>query len=278
MQSQEIEQHKKQELSIQDKPVSRAVSMSRHMLKFFEYNMEMFEQTQHRLLAITYNLGITEPPNAPQLQLLVEFLKNNFAESNMEEVAYAAELYCIGNLEDCPKHYNQMTMEFLGKMMRSYRIYRANELKRVEAIERKQRLADEEYERRRSLPPSEEDLHRMWLEAEKKSWDDICDTVKKTKSIPLAWRWEEVYQYLKASGQITETNEQLAEMKTKWEGEFKKHIALQKADITKTSRGSGLQAALQELNKELSNPQSLKEFCRKQYVIQKFQTIIDEKK
>ena len=106
-----------------------------------------FEPTETGIIAtklnfLAFSIGIREPLQDIELMVLANFLINEFKDFSASEIEIAGDKYAAGKLNFKDSHYQILSKDFLGKLLKSYRIFRNKEL--VKFHEEKAKIYAEE--------------------------------------------------------------------------------------------------------------------------------------
>lgn len=243
----------------------RIINLYRHHLRVRDFSPAMVIELQERLLTISKLLGITNVPTIEVIQELSSFICHQYGDFGMDEIPYAFELYAAEklNLDKKVETFNKFQMRFVGQVLNAYRVVRSNALAKED-----ERVRDEEY---REAKKAEATKTPQQKQAEKNNeaklyYVKLIEYTTKQKALPLAFRWDLVYEHMKLEGLIKMNNQEMVAFK-------ELVIAKMKADhMAGMGTGTAKEPAY-------NNPETVKMECRVQYVKNYFtQNYIDTKK
>lgn len=125
------------------------VSLHLTKKKFRDFKENELIVIQKKLNSVAYSVGIREPLQDVECIVLANFIKNEFQDFSVSELDLIADKYSAGKLTFTDSHYQVFSKDFLGKLLKSYRIYRNKEMikfhkEKAEIEERENPTTEEE--------------------------------------------------------------------------------------------------------------------------------------
>lgn len=175
-------------------------------------------------------------------QILIDFLKTKFGNFNEEEFIEAFKLYAAGELNFKEAVYNNFSPFFVGKILNSYKDYKAKEAAKPKLFKEKTLLPEPEY------------VHEKQLELLK---EFIKDETKKPPD------WSKMYEYLENKGVFSFTDEQKQVLGGSIRNELK--------DCIREAKNKKKQTVIYEVL--LSSKMLFKVECRKRIILKHFKNL-----
>lgn len=128
--------------SAESVPYQRAIiSNHKNTLKSREYDTDMLVQMSKRLNAIAFSMGFRESMSPEELLVLSQWIKEQFGDVSMQEVAHGFDLVTAKKIGDKIQHYATFSKQYIGEVLNAFKIHRAKQIKlfeehmKVKAIE-----------------------------------------------------------------------------------------------------------------------------------------------
>lgn len=127
--------------------------------KFRNFKQHEVEVIAQKINQFAYSVGIREPLQDLECMVLSNFLINEFPDFSVSELELVADKYSAGKLNFTDSHFQILSKDFLGKVLKSYRAYRNKELikfhKEKEEIKAKENPVTKE---------EKEEIHKNFIE------------------------------------------------------------------------------------------------------------------
>lgn len=116
--------------------------------KFRDFSQQEAEEIVLKFLEISKRLGINNPPENWALADLARFTIENFKDFSFSEILKACDYWSAQKLEFKDGHFQNLSPQFMGQLLTSYRSYRNKALfkfhKEMEAAEEQKEPTEEE--------------------------------------------------------------------------------------------------------------------------------------
>lgn len=230
----------------------RIVMSHKSLKKIREYDLGDFNELTRRLYAISRGFGVRMEPSVEMVTLMLETLKNQFADFSMQEIAIAFEFSLGGKIDVETNTYDSFNVVYLTNVLKAYREYRIKIIKKDLQINANK----QQEEKIKTIEmPVEEKQKRLYL--------GILKIVETERKIPLTWDWEAVFFHLERIGELCDSNKEKTQ--------FMDGIILKLKSDAKMQDRPGIKA---EILERISKPELLKFECRKERVKKYLQTFL----
>jgi len=139
----------------------------------------------NKIKGVAILCGLHNQIGEVELAMLVDFLKHHFVYLEEEGFVEAFKLYAANKLEYKEPVYNNLSAFFIGKVLSSYKDFKAKDRAKPKRIDLKALEA----------PKMDEDP--------KDSYTFICGVVQKEGKLPRIANWTEAFKYLVQSEIVT---------------------------------------------------------------------------
>lgn len=205
-----------------------------------EQNVNLFSQTWNKA---TFSIGIREPLESDELQVIYEFVHEEYKSLSLKDIDKAFRLYASQKLDFKDSHYQSFDNVFIGKVLISYQEWlRKDNLKPKVYIEPSHQIGN------KLDPIAEREKAFKFID---KVWSD-------KKSFPIIANWSDAFLYAEESNLISLSNDEKIKIKEEVELDIKKDYLDQKS----------LKGLVESFNLFLEKA-SLKTECRKK-TLQKY--------
>lgn len=172
----------------------------------------------------------------------MRFIREHYSGLSVEAMIHAFELNAAGMLSyKRHEHYQNFGIEFIADVLGDY-----TDLKRRVNTTVK-----------RLLSANEQDTDVT----DQDCYDYLVSFVKKNGHPPIAYNWQKVFNYMKSSGMVTESDEWMAEFKKKVSDKMLGENSVQKLKTPNS---------IDRINIDRQfNEENIQKRCRKEYVIYK---------
>tara|TARA_R110000744_G_scaffold282556_5_gene394242 strand:- start:560 stop:1339 length:780 start_codon:yes stop_codon:yes gene_type:complete len=127
--------------------------------KFRDFQENEVPAISYKINQFAFSVGIREPLEDLECHALGSFLKNEFNDFSISELDLVADKYSAGKLNFTDSHYQILSKDFLGKVLKAYRVFRNKELikfhREKEEIEKAENPITEE---------KKKEIHEQFLE------------------------------------------------------------------------------------------------------------------
>ncbi len=171
----------------------QVVNIDKHHMKVKDFDPMGDMELEKRLNAIVLTLGFDQAVESEIIKEMTVFIKAEFGDFGMEEIAVAFRKALAGNLNIEVRHYKNFNIQYLGDVLRAYRDYRTGQRQLFkqhnDSIER-----DRLNERiRKDFDHYSDEAMYLWI---KKWYADHADHGE----MPLMAPWDSIIRHLKQSG------------------------------------------------------------------------------
>ena len=183
-----------------------------------------FVNLKKKLVALSYTLGVNEPPSATLLEQFVILLKNEFADITEHDLSEAVSKAMGGKLNINIEPFNNFSIPYLSKILIAYREY----------SKQQKILFPKQPEARQIESGHRQELHKQWL-------NQKCEQIKKffdTGEYTLQDHGNPFYHHLDSCGLITFTNDR-----------NKKFMAQARTELKKEYQSKGISQNPREVKK-----------------------------
>lgn len=226
------------------------ISNHRQHLKSHKYGDRELSEMAQRLNAINFSMGF-EKLNTPEVLLsLAQWIKEQFGDVSMQEVASAFDLVTSKKIGNDIRHYATFSKQYIGDVLNAFKIYRAKQIKLFE-------------EHKRQIEATE----NMGIGATpKEMYEGIKKIALNTGKIMKAAEWTNAFEYAWKENLIHRMNDQKRK-------EYKKSVIEALKSESRANIGIGTKAIAEILNSE----DSIQLECHKRIMQSHFQEMIDKK-
>lgn len=188
--------------------------------------------------------GISDPLQDDDYTFIMQMLKNQFSHWTLTDVGKAFETYAANKLGDF-EHYGTFSPKFFGRVLKSYKEYRAkqNTIKPIEPARQIEMKQESEEER------------------QIRAYEFIKECVENNEEIYTA-NWTDAFRYCEKMGYIKMSDQEKREYFKKVKQDIESQIKNKATDIRSIKRLIELQAS----------PRATQIECRKRLLIDYFKT------
>lgn len=174
---------------------------------FQEGSVNNFSQVWNK---VAFSLGIRKPLTEPELQIILEFMREYHKALTLQDVSKAFGLYSAAELDFQESHFQSMDNVFIGKVLKSYKEWKRKEAAKPKPIEPSKQLEQ-----------PKEDFQ--------KHFDYVKRCYQKDGVLPIA-NWKGLFKWMEIKGMINLSNKEkntiLAEVKQEVENQIKHRKAM----------------------------------------------------
>lgn len=211
----------------------------------------MLVQMSQRLNSIALSMGFRESMTPVELLALSSWIKVQFGDISMQEVANAFDLVTAKKIGNDIRHYATFSKQYIGDVLNAFKIYRAKQIKLFE-------------EHKRQIEATE----NMGIGATpKEMYEGIKKIALNTGKIMKAAEWTNAFEYAWKENLIHR-------MSDKERKEYKKSVIEALKSESRANIGIGTKAIAEILNSE----DSIQLECHKRIMQAHFQEMIDKNK
>ena len=204
-------------------------------------------ELQKELVRIAVILGIKNPPEPEEIQIMAQFIIAEFKDFAIEEVRMAVQKAVARKLDIDPEHYQSFSIPYIGKVLDAYRPYRHQQ--NLLAKKNEQVIPEE-----RQLEGPGKD------EKAKKHFAWVCEITTDTGKLPHVADWGLVHHYLMEVERVEVTDEE-------WE-KFKNGVRDKMKAIAGREKFNGNMSIAKELLSAIDNEQSFEGHCSTEWTKQ----------
>jgi len=95
-----------------------------------------------RLNAIAYSMGFTKSMSPEELLSLSKWIKEQFGDMAMQEVALAFDLVTAKKIGNDIKHYATFSKQYIGEVLNVFRTHRAKQIKLADEHEKQKQIME----------------------------------------------------------------------------------------------------------------------------------------
>lgn len=206
-----------------------------------------FEKDLRRIIGvICVQYSIRQAPDEFATNIIVKFVRNRYEYLTLQEFALAFELNLLNEDEGKPKHFQNISVEFIADVMKYFMQLKSEALASL----------------KRATPVKELSEHQS---TEKDYYDRLIAFVEKNKILPHTWNWTAVYNYMEDFEMITETDEEIKAFKAQVKYEVKTKAQLDKLNALDAIERMRIEESLTSKN--------MSDIYKKEYVKMKLGTI-----
>ena len=224
------------------------INYHKHHIKSRDYSPEHIAQMAQRLNAISLSMGFGKVNSPEVLLALSQWIKEQFGDMSMQEVALAFDLVTSKKIGAEIRHYNSFSKQYIGEVLSAFREFRSKQIKLLKESEDNKRLSEHV-----KLPTGEE------------MYNGIKNIALDTGKLMRAADWSAAFLYAQKEGLIDQLNNDEKQMYLDNVRASLKSEAVKSPDY-------------QELLNTLTNPDSLITECRRRILHTHFQKMIDDSK
>jgi len=187
-----------------------------------------FVNLKKKLVALSYTLGVNEPPSAILLEQFVNLLKNEFADLTEQNISEAVSKAMGGKLGINIEPFNNFSIPYLSKILIAYREYQKQQ----------KILFPKQPEAKQIESGHRHELHLQWLSQK-------CEQIKKffeTGEYTLQDHGNPFYHHLEECGLINFTNDRK-----------RGFMARAQADLKKEYSSKGMSQPLRDIQRILKD-------------------------
>lgn len=118
----------------------QVVSTHYGQLKSHKYDEATLAQMAQRLNAIVYSMGFAKINSSEILLNLARWIKEQFGDLSMQEVALAFDLVTAKKIGSEIRHYNTFSQQYIGEVLHAFKDFRGKQLKLHKESEENKRL------------------------------------------------------------------------------------------------------------------------------------------
>lgn len=154
-----------------------------------------------KVIRIWGESGVPDPPMQMERAAVILFLKTEYPNYTFEQLLKARTMAASGKLDSFIKNpdnltmYSKPTVAYIGAIMSAYKAHATAENVKLKQIE--EAIA-------RETPDAKPDSRDLW--------ENLVDFTRKNKEIITAYPWNAAYNYAKAAGIISLSEEEHAEI------------------------------------------------------------------
>lgn len=182
--------------------------------------------------------GIKNPPDDTSINIILDYFRRYYPNITIEEVKIAFDINLQRGDENKPQHFQTITLDFIIANIKYFLI------KKTDAINALKMATPKELPKPEST--DEDYYNRLIKVAEEK------------KEVPHYWNWTKVYNYMNASGLVTESLEWKNELKSVVMEQIKIDNEMSKMDTPDAIGRARIDATF--------TPETIKGECHKEYV------------
>lgn len=108
------------------------ISSHLHQQKSHTYNDELIAEMAKRLVAISLSMGFVKSNSAEITLALSKWIKEQFGDMSMQDVALAFDLVTAKKIGNDIKHYASFSKQYIGDVLYAFRTFRNKQIKAYE--------------------------------------------------------------------------------------------------------------------------------------------------
>jgi len=180
--------------------------------------LRMFNEIPVELLRLIDKINVIlmlEPLSEMEVSILAKFIHQEYKDLTLYEIEDSVYKSKSGRLECNPATYKKLDIDYFGRILTAYRIF-----KRKENLKKQKQLSHLELEQ-----PKED------IEYEKKMAYEFIDKVfKEENKMPIIANWVKAYDYMLENNLIKVTDSEKLMLKQEVLGEIRANVARLKAN------------------------------------------------
>lgn len=221
------------------------VSNHLHQLKSHRYGKDEIAQMAQRLNDISFGMGFGRANDPDTLLKLSLWIKNQFGDISMQEVALAFDLVTSKRIGEKIKHYNSFSKQYIGEVLYAFKTFRNRQIQLYNEEKKAKEIAESS-----SVAATGEEMYKV-----------IEKTALETGKIMKMADWSAAFTYAWKKKLIHRMN--------------KKERTAYKQGVIESMDTEFRAGFISEVIKE---EESLQAECQKRILQAHFQKLIDESK
>lgn len=105
------------------------ISNHANHLKSHKYGVKELAEMAQRLNAIAYSMGIDKVNKTEVLLSISQWIKEQFGDLSMQEVALAFDLVTAKKIGSDIRHYNSFSKQYIGEVLNAFKDFKIKQLK-----------------------------------------------------------------------------------------------------------------------------------------------------
>lgn len=206
------------------------------------------------LSALAESIGVTNPPSNDVMDTIISGLKLKYPDFSMEEIKHAILLYACGEIDDVKRENSTFNSVFLFRVLNAYRMIRGRHYHEQRRMESEKVVPVKTIE----VTP-EQEAEYQFNEYKRRVLEQ-----KRYDLFLVQWKW--VFRHLEAIGKIKMTDDQKIDFMIETKNNELERLRL----LLDRSIFANDRASIQRRIDELNDDEHLRDFCRKQLVIDWF--------